>query len=247
MSAPTLLQKAVPLSSERHGQSFLNTQKGYGFARQMSAVPVLVREFTDLSRDYVTAFMKAGDEVRAVALLGLAENENLYLDANDAWQADYVPAMLRQYPFVAMLEKGAGTGILAIAEDYSGLNTDGQGTALFDADGRPGDLVSRAQKFVADVAQGALRTESFCARLTALDLLTPIAVEMKSPSGTSRRISGVMSVDRKKLADLGAEDVHDLHRSGALEAIHMHLLSLRNLRALAGRITPESASATALN
>lgn len=247
MSVPTLLQNAVPLSSERHGQSFLNPMNGYGFARQMALVPVLVREFADLSHDYVTAFMKVGDEVRAVALLGLAENENLYLGTDDAWQADYVPAMLRQYPFVAMLQKGTETGILAIAEDYAGLNKDGQGTPLFDADGRPGDLVSRAQKFVADVAQGALRTESFCARLAALDLLTPIAVEMKNPAGTSRRIAGVMSVDRKKLADLDAGTVHDLHRSGALEAIHMHLLSLRNLRALAGRITPASASATALN
>lgn len=243
MSLPSLLQNAVPLSAERHGQSFLDPVQGYGFARDMALAPVLVREFADLAASYVVAFIRTGDDLRAVALLGLGEGENLYLGENDAWQVRYVPAMLRQYPFVAVLEKGAEKGILAIAEDYMGLNKDGQGTPLFDEDGRPGDLVSRAQKFVADVAQGALRTEAFCARLAELDLLSPIRVELKGPGDRSRRIGGVMAVDRKKLAALDAETLHGLHRSGALEAIYQHLLSLRNLHSLAERIAPANAAA----
>lgn len=244
MNVSSLMQNAVPLSPERHGGSFLAPDQGYGFARAMPLTPVLVREFADLAAEYVVAFLKAGDTLRPVALLGLNEDENLYLGEDDSWQADYVPAMLRQYPFVAILDRGNERGVLAIAEDYAGLNKDGQGTALFDADGRPGDLVSRAQKFVADVAQGALRTEAFCARLAALDLLSPIRVDLKNPAGETRSVGGVLVVDRKKLNDLPPETLHELQQSGGLEAIYQHLGSLRTLRRLASRIAPGETAQT---
>ncbi|WP_137700735.1 SapC family protein [Marimonas lutisalis] len=243
MTVSALLKQAVPLTQERHGKTFIDPVKGYGFAREMTFVPVLSREFGDLASDYVVAFIKTGEDVRSVALLGLAEGENLYLAEDDSWKAAYVPAMLRQYPFVAMMDKGSENGVLAIAEDYAGLNKDGQGEPLFDWEGRPGDLVSRAQKFVADVAQGALRTEAICARLADLDLLSPIRVELKNAKGEARRIGGVMVVDRKKLNALDAETLHDLQQSGMLEAIYEHLHSMRNLRSLAERITPAPSGA----
>lgn len=240
MTDSALLMQTVPLTEERHGESFIDPVKGYGFTRDMTVVPVLAREFGSLASEYVVAFMKSGENVRSVALLGLTEGENLYLAEDNNWNAAYVPAMFRQYPFVAMMDTSSKNGVLAIAENYVGLNKDGHGEPLFDKEGRPGDLVSRAQKFVADVAQGALRTEAICARLADLDLLSPIRVELKNATGEKRRIGGVMVVDRKKLNTLDAETLHDLQQSGMLEAIYEHLHSVRNLRSLAERIAPAS-------
>lgn len=237
MTLSALLEQAVPLTEERHGKSFIDPVKGYGFTRDMTFIPVLAREFGSLASEYVVAFIKSGEDIRSVALLGLSKGENLYIAEDDSWKADYVPAILRQFPFIAMMNKSSENGVLAIAENYAGLNKGGHGEPLFDTDGRPGDLVSRAQKFVADVAQGALRTEAICARLADLDLLSPIRVELKNASGEKRRIGGVMVVDRKKLSALDAETLHDLQQSGILEAIYEHLHSLRNLRGLAERIT----------
>lgn len=242
MSIPTLMKSAVPLSPERHGQSFVQPSSGYGFASDISLAPVLVREFGDLVGEYPIAFVVGDEGPRAVALLGLADNENLFLNAAGDWDARYVPAMLRQYPFMAILDRDKGRGILAIAEDYQGLNTSGMGMSLFESDGSPGELVRNAQNFVTEVTQNALKTESFCTELAKRDLLSPIKAELKNPAGMTRRISGLHTVDRQKLAALSADDLRDMMASGAMEAIYLHLSSLRNLRRLAERI---SADATA--
>ncbi len=33
-------------------------------------------------------------------LLGIRDQENLYVDDNGAWNAKYIPAFVRRYPFV---------------------------------------------------------------------------------------------------------------------------------------------------
>jgi hypothetical protein len=236
MTVASLLKNAVPLSEERHGDHFLNPVKGYAFARDIPVVPALAREFADLAGDYVIGFMQTPDGVRAVALLGLGDGENLYLEQDGSWRVAYVPAMLRQYPFVAMVQKGQSNGVLGIVEDYEGLNKNGQGAPLFDEDGRPGGLVSRAQSFVADVAQGALRTDAICARLADLGLLASIRADIRNKAGQGRRITGVMAVDRKAFEALDGDTLKTLQGEGALEAIYQHLASLRNMRKLAERI-----------
>ncbi|MBW0158068.1 SapC family protein [Sedimentimonas flavescens] len=236
MSTHSLLADAVPLTPERHGSYSLATGEGYAAFRTMNVVPVLVDEFAALAHDYVIGFLKQGDGFAPAALLGLAENENLYVGADGRWKAEYVPAILRQQPFVARRSKDGKKGVLCISESHPGLNTEGEGAPLFDEDGRPGDLVSRAQQFVSRVAQGALRTESFCARLADLNLLSPIRTEMKRADGTVRAMRGVFAINREALDKLPAKVLGAMQKDGSLEAIHLHLYTLRNLNSLANRI-----------
>jgi hypothetical protein len=68
-------------------------------------------EFAIAARDLLIVF--AGNDAKdagPVALLGLRQNENLYVDAEGQWAANtYVPAFVRRYPFV-LAEKPDGTG-----------------------------------------------------------------------------------------------------------------------------------------
>ena len=203
MSMQKLFKKVAPLSKERHSDTFLETGTGYDFAREMSFVPAVVIEFSDLVSDYTFAFIEKGsdpnnyfvEEVGVVALLGLKEKENLYIKADGSWAADYVPAMLRQYPFAAMIGKEGGEErrILCIAEDCPGINTSGKGVPLFGEDGEISEFAVRAQKLVSGAASGGLQSEAFCKRLKELELLSPIKAVLKNETGEERRISGILS------------------------------------------------------
>ncbi|GGE52062.1 SapC family protein [Actibacterium pelagium] len=233
-----LLKNAAPLSKEQHSETYLETGMGYDFTKGMAFVPTLVTEIPNLISDYALAFVEKGGNVALVALLGLKEGENLYLNADGTWAADYVPAVLRQYPFAAMMggEGQERRGVLCIAEDFPGINTEGKGVALFGEDGEASDLVTSAQKMVTEFASGALRTKAFNAELQKHELLKPMRAILKNTSGEERRISGLLAVDRTALKELPAEDLKALQDSGALELIYLQLASMKNLRELASRI-----------
>jgi hypothetical protein len=236
-----LFQRAAPLSKEQHRDAFLETGTGYDFARSISFVPALLSEFPDLVSNYTLAFLQKGEKVGVVALLGLKENENLFVEADGSWAVDYVPAMLRQYPFAAMV--GEERQMLGIAEDCPGLNTSGKGKALFGADGEISEFVVRVQKLVSGLASAGVQSEAFCARMKELELLSPIKAVLKNDIGEERRISGIHVVNREALNNLPAETLKDLQLHGMLEGIYLHLLSLRNLRNLSARVSSHNAPA----
>lgn len=244
-----LLKSAAPLSKEQHGKTYLETGQGYNFARDMSFVPTVVSELPQLISDYTVAFLEREGKIALVALLGLKEGENLYLNADGSWAADYVPALFRQYPFAAMLagEGDKRKGILCIAENFSGLNSKGKGIALFDESGAASQLVEAAQKMATSLANGALRTETFCANLQKHNLLRPMRASFKSSSGEERRISGILAVDRTALDVISAKALKELQASGDLEFIYLHLASMQNLRKMGTRISATAAKSEKLN
>ena len=59
-------------------------------------------------------------------------------------------------------------------------------------------------------------------------------------TGETNRLTGFQGVDRKKLRELSDDSVLELHKSGGLDALHAHLLSMQNFRLIADRIQPEA-------
>src|SRR5262245_11235431 len=71
------------------------------FCRKTNAVPISFSEFTAACRDYPLAFVSAdaGRSYNPVAVLGMAEGENLFL-RGEQWEGSvYLPAYVRRYPF----------------------------------------------------------------------------------------------------------------------------------------------------
>ena len=61
-----------------------------------------------------------GDEFRPVALLGLNAGQNLFVDAAGKWQASYVPAIIRRYPF-ALTPRGTDGQYIVCLDEGSDL------------------------------------------------------------------------------------------------------------------------------
>jgi len=250
--AKNLFEGVAPLNPKRHGKSFLSTDSGYSFAAEQPSVPLQVSEFAAVAREYAIVFLQKGETFHPIAVLGLAQSENLFVDESGAWEAKYIPAFYRMYPFVLAKVKDEKNMALGIAENYEGFNEDGDGDPLFDKSGNADKLVKNVEAFAQQAARAAVQTDRFINDLEGLDIFAPIQIKLKGPGDASRAIGGLYVVDRKKLGEVKAETLGKLTKSGALEAIYSHLGSLRNLKALAGRLghetdLPENDELDALN
>ena len=90
----------VLLNNVDHHDLRVITRHGAEFGDAVNQVMVFPTEFESVQREYPIVFRRdAEGALRPVALLGLARDENLFLDGAGEWQAGYVPALLQRGPF----------------------------------------------------------------------------------------------------------------------------------------------------
>lgn len=87
-------------------------------------------------------------------------------------------------------------------------------------------------------------TERFCKELRALDLLETMQATVTYPDGTTVSLDGFQAVSRARLAALPEATLGQLAKSGSLEFIYLHLLSLQNFEALKNRLLARTPPAT---
>ncbi len=221
--------KPEPLSVELHGKLGVNpVEKPYAFVAQSHVVPLTVTEFAPAALSYPVIFL--GDTKQPVAVMGLRQDENLYVDANGDFRSEaYVPAYARRYPFVFANDDQQERMILCIDRAAPFLTEGGQ-TPLF-VDGQPGEYLNNAMEFCNNFEQERARTESFLKLLTDLDLF-----EVREATFTPRDENGVAQAPQKlaeyfavsedKVKALSPEKLVELRDNGALGQIYAHLVSL---------------------
>lgn len=236
--ATTLLiyETAVPVSKTKHADLSVDSGTGYGFSRNVNAVPLMAVEFPNAAAEYAIVFAGSGDEVVPAVVLGLREQENLYLAKEGAWSARYIPAFVRRYPFVFANAEDGKTVTLCIDEAFKGLNREGRGERLFDADGKQTPYVDNVLKFLQQYQLEFRRTQAFCRKLRELNLLEPMRAQVALASGERVALEGFMAVERARLKTLNAERIAELARTDELELVYSHLQSLRNFGAVRERM-----------
>lgn len=226
--------KPVALNRELHAEMTISpSPTGYRFAADALTVMLAASEFFDAGRIYPIIFTVNRDtDVVPLALLGLEERENLFVDEDGKWDAPYVPAYFRRYPFVTS-ESADGNMVVCFDESYDGINIDG-GARLF-SEGEVTEKTREIQAFLQDYFQQMKQTGEFCKMLQEKGLLRQTTAQATLVDGKRFALNDVFVVDEQKLTQLSDEDVVELFRSGKMALIHAHLLSLRNLTALADR------------
>ncbi|HQT92978.1 MAG TPA: SapC family protein, partial [Candidatus Kryptobacter bacterium] len=153
-------------------------------------VPLTGAEFAIAARDLLIVFAGVTPaDAGPIALLGLRQNENLYVDADGQWaQNAYVPAFVRRYPFV-LAEKPAGQEgddfTVFLDERYEGFNTV-EGERLFKEDGTDTELLTNAVSFLGEFQQNVTRTRWFMDQLVKYDLLEPRNVSLQKPAANGQ-------------------------------------------------------------
>lgn len=241
-----IYETAVPVSSGRHGKAAIEAGKGYGFARKINSVPLTAVEFPLAAAEYAIVFAQSGEEVVPVVILGARAGENLYVKDDDSWNAKYIPAFVRRYPFVFAAKDEGKTFTLCIDEAFQGLNYQERGQALFDAEGKQTKYVDNVLRFLQEYTAQFKRTQAFCKKLAELKLLEPMQAQFTLENGQKVSLTGFHAVDRKRLKELPAETLAQLASTDELELIYLHLQSMRNFVSVKDKLVlslPEPAPA----
>ena len=229
-----IYKTAVPISRARHGDWSLDTGPNYAFSREVNSVPLMAVEFPQAASEYAIVFAGGEEEVLPAVILGVRENENLFLDKDSHWSADYVPAFMRRYPFV--FSRQGDRFLLCVDEEFPGFNQEGRGRKLFQEDGKPTEYVDNVLKFLQEYQAQFLRTQRFCARIKELDLLEPMQAQVTVETGQRLSLGGFMAINREKVKALSGEKLAELARTDELELLYLHIQSMRNFEGLKDRI-----------
>ena len=243
-----LHRQPAALDSAQHRQLKLRVPvTDWSVASRLNALFVAAAEFGDVCREFPIVFVRAGkepdgrDQVAPIAVLGLNPNQNLYVDGA-AWRAQYMPAVLRAYPFCI---GRVGDQRFAVCVDlaYAGVG-DPAGTQVFEPDGQPASLLKTMQSQLETLEAEVQRTRLVGRRLLELDVLRDMRFDATLPDGSKHSVDGFLTVDDKKMTALPDAVVGELHRSGLLGLVHMHWVSLGNMRRLVDWHAQRQAAAT---
>ena len=231
-----IYERAVPVNQTRHGGSGVKVGDDFGFARDVNSMPLLAQEFRDAMREYPIVFAGTEENVMPAVLLGFGEHENLFVDETGKWNAKYIPAFARRYPYVFSSSEDGQTLTLCIDEDFSGFNQEGEGERLFDDDGEQTPYLKKVLDFQTEFQRLFQRTQAFCKNLHDLGLLDPMQAQLKFGSGQELSIGGFMVVNRERLKEVSGEKLSELATVDELELLYLHLQSLHNVTDLANRV-----------
>ena len=221
-------EKAVPVSPQRHGDWSLEARNGYEYADHSNSVPLAAAEFAAAAGDYAIVFVGSGKAVQPAVVLGLKPDENLYVDDQGKWDARYIPAFVRRYPFV-FAKTGDDKLTLCIDEEHVGWNQAGRGNKLFDGEGKGSEFLDKMFGFATEYQRQFDATLAFCRKLEELELLEPMTARFKLPSGEKAQLTGFLAIDRDKLRALPGDKLAELAKTGELELMYLHLQSLRSM------------------
>lgn len=202
--------------------------------------PTFAREFKTLQAHYPIMFQKQaqGDTFIPLALLGLEKNENLFL-TDRGWDASYIPLMMQRLPFSIGWHNDPlsqqRTRVLHIDLDHPKVTHDETGQRLFRDDGTTTDYLDRISGMLEAIHQAHADDRAFAAKLTELDLLEPVNLDIRLADGVKGQLVGFYTINEQKLAELPSPQLTELHHRGWLEPIYMVIASLPKLQNLVDR------------
>ncbi len=237
MSSFAFYQKVVALNSNVHRNLKFDASKvNFNFVRDTTAVLLGSVEFAEAAREYPIVFIRAEDgKMRPVVLLGVRTGENLFVDEQGKWDAHYIPAFVRRYPFVMSEGEGAGQLLVCIDEECPALNGE-KGEVLIDEAGNLQPRMNEVMQFLQNFQNEFARTEILAKQLDELGLFVQQGARFDTPNGQTFQLNDFYLIDETKFGQLPDDKLPALFRSGALGMAYLHLASLGNMRRLLDRI-----------
>jgi len=241
---PLFYKNLIPLTSDLHAGHGILPRTDMSFARATHAIPVTVDEFVMCQRHYPIVFSDGADGV-PLALVGLKENENLFVDEAGNWKAGaYVPAYVRRHPFMLARLTPDADVLSLVFDDGAGMITEDAADKLFDAEKQPSEMTKNVLQFCEQFEQAIGRTRSFMEELGKLGLLMDGQAQIQNPGmAEPATFAGFKMIDEKKLQNIRGDQARKMVQNGMLGIVYAHLFSLSQMRELYAVMNPEPVNA----
>jgi hypothetical protein len=242
---PLLYQELVPLSSVDHVSWKIRPLPDFSLIANVHAVPLTVEEFPLAQRYYPIVFA-GGDEGVPLALMGLNEGVNVFVDGQGQFTGGYLPAYVRRYPWMlARLTQDAEEMSLCFDPTLNVLGEFDDGIPLFE-NGQPAQFIQNTLQFCEQFEIAVAQTQQFMRELRELNIAEDAQFTIQHPSMQQPyNYTGFVMVNEDKLRDLRGDQLRKLMQNGMLPLIHAHMFSLGMMNDLfqkqwdQGRVPPQ--------
>jgi hypothetical protein len=242
MAEEVVYKNPILLNQVAHKHVKVSQLTNFKFAGNQNSVLLAGQEFMAAAKHYPIVFVRDTNknEIMPLALLGLRNRENLFVDSEGKWSKGvYIPAFFRRYPFVLADDQGVeGSYAISVDAAYEGFDAD-DGMSLFDEEGKPSDDLNRVIEFLKQYQTNFLLTQELIKKLEEYGLFKDFAADITMPAGEKFAFRGLMRIDEKSLLELEDEKALELYKKGFLAWIYAHLFSLSNFSPLAQLIIKE--------
>jgi hypothetical protein len=226
------MPRHAPLDPVSHRDLRIITTRGMAFGDGAMLAPTFPAEFRSLQAHYPIVFQKdAEGRFVPVALLGLREGENLFLQGTH-WDAPCLPMSIERQPF--LIGRDAGGLSVHIDLDSPRVSTTA-GEALFEPHGGTTAFLERMTSLLGTLHEGMATVPRFIDALLQHDLLESFVLDVAEPDGGTHRLAGFYTIHEERLAALGPGAIAQLHQDGHLANVYMVLASLSQFRSLIAR------------
>jgi len=233
-----LFKQAELITREAHGDmGITKPEQPLNFAAAARAVPLTISEITTAMRYYPIIF-SSEDNPQPLAVLGLMDDVNLFVDDDSEWLEDhYVPGYIRRYPFALATdrESDAENPRMAIIVDagYDGVQKNGE-IPFFEGDG-PSESMKQAMEFCQNYERDRIQTNRFAEELKKHDILAQQMAQYTPEGQGAQAFARYVGVDEKKLQELSDADYLELRKNNVLPILYAQLMSMGNWRSLLDR------------
>lgn len=233
MAQEGIYKNPIFLNSVQHKSVHVAPVENYLFGRKLNSVLIVGQEFLEAAKTFPVVFARSGDDITAIAILGLRNNENLFIDKDGRWREDtYIPAFFRRYPFVLADDVDSkGSSAVCVDSSYSGFGKR-SGMKLFKDDGSVSEEFNKVISFLKNFQAQYESTKEMISLLKEYDLFQDVSANITLPAGEKLGFSGLMMINETAMLGLDDEKAMNLFRKGYLAWIYAHLYSLSNFRKL---------------
>ena len=221
------------LNNITHKDLRVITQRGAQWGDHVMSALITPDEFRSVQAHYPILFQPDGEgSFQAVALFGLEQGQNLFLNA-DGWDADYLPLSMQRLPFsIGVADEELR---MMVDMDSRRISQGAEGEAVFLPHGGTTDFTENANAVLRSLHEGFQATTDFIQTLMAHELLEPFTLDVERSDGTHGQLVGFYIIHEERLAALDAANVGLLHQAEYLMPIYMAMASLSNFTKLIKR------------
>ena len=228
-----MFTKLAPINKEKHADYKVKAIDNFNFADKFHIASIMVHEFVRAASVYPIVFLedKAQDEFRPVTLLSLDAGENLFVGEDGKWQASYIPAIIRRYPFALAKMPEQNNYTVCIDEDSEYVGTE-EGQPLFNESGEPTEVIENVKRYLGELQQMEIFTKEFCKFLSENNLFTPLNMRVRA-ADQIKNVTGCYVINEERLNNLSDTKFLDIKAKRYLAPIYSHLTSLSQIERLA--------------
>ena len=225
------------LDNVRHKDLRVLSRPSLAFGENASYGHVYLSEFRYIQGEYPIFFRKNSEtaQFEAIALFGLAAEENLFLEEN-GWNACYVPLTVQRRPFLIGFQQDSQAEpkpVVHIDMDSPRISQSAtEGEAVFLPQGGQSPYLQHINSVLSRIHQGHSENKVFIDTLLQYELIESVAIKMELHDGSKLEFNNLYTINEDKLNGLSADTLFTLHQKGYVNLIYMMIASMATLSRL---------------